>query len=224
MKKILSFAAVALVALSFVSAKGISVGAHGYFGEGWGNTYCENDSSVTKPFGDNLYYGGGGFVSIGLKGAFFVQPEVNYYVNNIGAKSLTTLFGTTTTTVTRYTYNSIDVPLLVGYKYKNFSLLIGPYVSFPVSSITYTSVTSTGSNSATSSGDVSTISGVTYGLTGGLEYESKIGPGRLIFGARYLHDFNPVCHVETDDSGNKSTKNYFYRGAAELTLGYKVSL
>ncbi len=224
MKKILAFAVVAVAALSLAGAKGITLGAHGYLGEGWGASYYENDSNYTKPFGENLYFGGGAFVNVGLKGALFVQPELNYYVNNIGRKSSVTFLGTTTTTVTKYTYNSIDVPVLFGYKYKNFSLVAGPYISFPVSSLNYQSVISSGSSSSTTSGEVSKITGVTFGFTGGLEYETRLGPGKMILGARYLHDFNPIKNVTTDDSGNSTTTNYFYRGAAELDLGYKISL
>ena len=225
MKKIVAFMAIALAAVSLASAKGIAVGVHGYLGEGWGSAYADTDSQPQKPFGENLYFGGGAYFSYGFKSALAIQPEVNFRVNNIGSRSSVTvpLVGTTTTT-TRWTYNSVDIPVLLTYQYKKFNLLIGPYISIPVSGLSSTTTIERSSGSSTGSGTVTdTLSGVTFGATVGLEYAMRMGPGRLVIGGRYFHDFNPVKYETTDGEGNKSTTNYFYRGAAEVTVGFQMA-
>ena len=231
MKKIVAFMAIALAAVSLASAKGIAVGVHGYLGEGWGSAYADTDSQPQKPFGENLYFGGGAYFSYGFKSALAIQPEVNFRINNIGYRSSATVAGVTTTDTTRWTYNSVDIPVLLTYQYKKFNLLIGPYISIPVSGLSYTNV-HTVANSPVSalngttetSGTVrDTLSGVTFGATVGLEYAMRMGPGRLVVGGRYFHDFNPVKYETTDGDGNKSTTNYFYRGAAEVTVGFQLA-
>lgn len=223
MKKIVAFMAIALTAVSLASAKGIAVGVHGYLGEGWGSAYAD-DSQPQKPFGENLYFGGGAYFSYGFKSALAIQPEVNFRVNNIGSRNSTTLLGNTTTTTNRWTYNSVDIPVLLTYQYKKFNLLIGPYISIPVSGLSYTRTTTLNGDSSTTSGTVvDTLSGVTFGATVGLEYAMRMGPGRLVVGGRYFHDFNPVKYESTDSDGNKSTTNYFYRGAAEVTVGFQMA-
>ena len=225
MKKIVAFMAIALAAVSLASAKGIAVGVHGYLGEVWGSAYAD-DSQPQKPFGENLYFGGGAYFSYGFKSALAIQPEVNFRVNNIGRRSSYTsaLLGTTTTTTTRWTYNSVDIPVLLTYQYKKFNLLIGPYISIPVSGLSSTTTIETSSGSNTGSGTVAdTLSGVTFGATVGLEYAMRMGPGRLVIGGRYFHDFNPVKYETTDGEGNKSTTNYFYRGAAEVTVVFQMA-
>ena len=227
MKKIVAFMAIALAAVSLASAKGIAVGVHGYLGEGWGSAY-DNTSydSLPKPFGENLYFGGGAYFSYGFKSALAIQPEVNFRVNNIGSRSTFTssILGTTTTT-TRWTYNSVDIPVLLTYQYKKFNLLIGPYISIPVSGLSSTTtIESSSGSSSTNPGTVTdTLSGVTFGATVGLEYAMRMGPGRLVIGGRYFHDFNPVKYETTDGEGNKSTTNFFYRGAAEVTVGFQMA-
>lgn len=225
MKKIVAFMAIALAAVSLASAKGIAVGVHGYLGEGWGSAYADTDSQPQKPFGENLYFGGGAYFSYGFKSALAIQPEVNFRVNNIGSRSSVTLpLSGTTTTTTRWTYNSVDIPVLLTYQYKKFNLLIGPYISIPVSGLSSTTTIERSSGSTTGSGTVTdTLSGVTFGATVGLEYAMRMGPGRLVIGGRYFHDFNPVKYETTDDGGNKSTTNYFYRGAAEVTVGFQMA-
>ncbi len=229
MKKIVSILAVAIATVSLVSAKGLSVGVHGYASEGWGAAYA-NGSTPERPFGANLSFGGGAFVNSGLKGPWNLQAEVNYYNNNVGDKSSANVGGNSTTTVTKYTYSSIDIPVLLGYKYKSINFLVGPYISIPVSQLTssYTKTTIALGTTTNSSGGptvVSDISGVTFGATAGFDYETRLGPGRAIVGVRYLHDFSPVKYDAKDDDGNvNSTKTYFYRGGLELTLGFKVSI
>ena len=226
MKKIVAFMAIALAAVSLASAKGIAVGVHGYLGEGWGSAYADTDSQPQKPFGENLYFGGGAYFSYGFKSALAIQPEVNFRVNNIGYRNSVKnpLTGTTTTTTTRWTYKSVDIPVLLTYQYKKFNLLIGPYISIPVSGLSYTTTIERSSGSTSGSGTVvDTLSGVTFGATVGLEYAMRMGPGRLVVGGRYFHDFNPVKYETTDGEGNKSTTNYFYRGAAEVTVGFQMA-
>lgn len=228
MKKIVSILAVAIAAVSLVSAKGVAVGVHGYASEGWGAAYADG-STPERPFGANLSFGGGAFVNAGLKGPWNVQAEVNYYNNNIGKKSVITVGSYSTTTVDKYTYSSIDIPVLLGYKYKTINFLVGPYISIPVSQLTssWSSVTTTSSGNSNKNGTYGSvdISGVTFGATVGFDYETRMGPGRAIVGVRYMHDFNPIKHVTKDDDGNVTdTTNYFYRGGLELTLGFKVSI
>lgn len=235
MKKIIAIAAIAIAAVSMATAKGKGfspvVGVHGYVDEAWGTTINGASDDTKRPIATNMGFGGGVFANLTLNGSFGVQPEVNFYMNNVGTQSFSSssLLNSSITTDYKMTYMSLDIPVLLTYRVNKFNLCVGPYISIPVGNPTTSTktVTKVGDNVNTgnSNGSWTVDNGVLFGLTAGLEYEQRIGTGRLIYGARYLLDFTPVkTYTGTDSDGNKQYAEDFTRRALELTVGYKIAL
>lgn len=245
MKKIVALAAVAVAAISLASAKGFSpvVGVHGFGGENLGTTFADKVDENTKeylPLMENIDFGAGAFVNITLDGNFGIQPEVNFMVNNVSRKtdSKITVGNSVlldTTTITSLSYYSLDIPVLLTYRYNKFNFAIGPYVSIPLNrEYPYSTKTTNNKNgdttthNYTATGEAAISNAVIFGMTAGLDYEQRMGLGRLIYGARYNLDFTPVKYTtsSTDTDGNKvyTDHNMFTRRFLSVDVGYKLAL
>jgi hypothetical protein len=237
MKKTIAIVAVLAAALSFASAKSYSFtfGAHGFFGEGWGASWDDGQnvpSDATKPFAANMLYGGGAFVNLPINGTVGIQPEVNYMVNNAGytGTSTTSILGVsaTVTSANTLTYSSVDIPVFLTFKAQKFTLLAGPYISIPVSTLncayTTTGSTNLSSSTGTSSGSSQyDLKKPVFGLALGANVAERMGGQYLILGARYMLDFSPVTTVETSNNTTTETKIYTRRGLT-LDAGIRFAL
>lgn len=244
MKKTIAFIAILATALSFASAKKYSFtfGAHGFIGEGWGTSWDDDmnvSSDATAPFGDNMLFGAGAFVNLPITGGLGIQPEVNFMANNAAfyEKANASLFGLVSGTfegTTKYSYNSIDIPVLFTYKLLKFNVLVGPYISIPVTDITKNvSGTITQTNFLTGeSSDPYTPDAVTltsagkpvFGMAFGANIAERMGGMYLIFGARYMLDFSPMQYVTTASDGTKTYHNVATRRGLTLDAGIRFAL
>ena len=233
MKKTIAIVAVLAAALSFASAKSYSFtfGAHGFFGEGWGASWDDGQnvpSDATKPFAANMLYGGGAFVNLPINGTIGIQPEVNYMVNNAGYTATDSVFkgAATVTTANTLTYSSVDIPVFLTFKAQKFTLLAGPYISIPVSTLNwaYTQTASSSLISITPSGSSQyDLKKPVFGLALGANVAERMGGQYLILGARYMLDFSPVTTVETSNNTTTETKIYTRRGLT-LDAGIRFAL
>lgn len=242
MKKTIAVAALLATALSFVSAKGAGVlaGVHGFFGEGWGSSWADDQSvssSATNPFQNNMLYGGGAFVNIVLSGPVGIQPEVNFMVNNAGHYETSTLISTSVLTekieaTTAFKYNSVDIPVFLTLNYNKFNFLVGPYISIPVSKLTKTvsGTTTTTTLGTTTKSDYNPdpteyeiSSTPIFGMAFGANVSERMGGMYLVFGARYMFDFTPVQYKVTSGSTTTYYDVYTRRGLT-LDAGLKIVL
>lgn len=238
MKKTIAIIAVLATALSFASAKslGFTAGVHGFLGEGWGKSWdtdtVSNDAKYSDDFVGNMLFGGGLFLNFPLVSGLGIQPEVNFMANKAeytttGSGSLLGQSGTLTTKTT-YSYNSIDIPVFISYKFNKFNFLVGPYISIPVTQITdswtstldYTVLGTTGTTNDNGSTSYDISSKTLFGLAFGLDYAQRMGGMYLMYGARYMLDFTPVTAQISDDT----TRAIFTRRALLLDLGLRIAL
>lgn len=203
----------------------MAVIAHGTIGYNLGTSFDSDKASADGNFGGNMLFGGGLGFNYGIPAlsGLGVQAEVNYKLNSVSTKSTTSLVVSTTTTVTTYSYSSIDVPLLATLSIKNFQLLAGPYISFPVSDLSWKSKSTTTAGSTTSStdsdGTISAIDSPIFGLTFGGSWTKDLGAVNGFIGARYSLDFSPVSYTNKD-----TTTKYFTRRGLDIDAGIKFYL
>ena len=232
MKKILSLVAVAVASVALAAADPILF-AHGFAGWNLGSDYHTSGDNVTHPLGTNVDVGAGLAINIPFGGYFGVQPGVDFYFNQFGTKSTSsvTFLGVTTTTESEGMsyYMSLDIPVLLTAKIKKFNFALGPNFSIPLALKSKSkSVVTVDSNSTTSEGDYATPNGsinhFIVGMQFGAGYEERLGMARLIFGARYLLDFMPLTLTTTNSDNSKTVTKLFTRRALFIDIGAKIPL
>lgn len=230
MKKIITTLLLAASAISLAGAKSrnssMAVIAHGTIGYNLGTSFDSDKASANGNFGGNMLFGGGLGFNYGIPAlsGLGVQAEVNYKLNSVSTKSEAS-FVVSNTTVTTYSYSSIDVPLLATLSIGNFQLLAGPYISFPVSDLSWKSKSTTTAGSTTSStdsdGTISAIDSPIFGLTFGGSWTKDLGAVNGFIGARYSLDFSPVSYTNKDLD---ATTKYFTRRGLDIDAGIKFYL
>ena len=233
---------IAIIALSLFGvavtshALDISLGLRGSFNMGLGTnlegncatirdnnkTASELDDGATFKEGGNL--GGGaslfanfGFLDLG-PGTLGLQPEVMINFNNGYNFSINTNYG-------KYKYtlhgNSIDIPLFVTYQAPigesfKIGLGVGPYISIPLGCKEKWDIPATAGTSSEYEPDSTNINfGIGFDLNAGY----KVGPGYIVFDAKYLTDITTTAYIY---SGSKY--DVFTRRALLLGLGYELKL
>lgn len=88
-----------------------------------------SQSGISINLGNKVGYYAGGFADIKTSGNFSVQPEA--YYSFIGAKFKGSIIGQNLSVTEDLGY--INIPVLLKYNDKNFSILIGPQIGFLLS-------------------------------------------------------------------------------------------
>lgn len=227
MKKLITFLAVSITAIAVAAADPIIVG-HGFVNFNALGTSFENLSPVDVTsltpidevdsfgaFGSNISAGGGVGVNIPFAGYFGVQPEVDLYVNRVGYKYDSVLYGSDA--VASFNYLSLDIPVLFTAKVEKWNFKVGPYVSIPLGNLKITH-----SNSSTNySDDRKITSNAIFGMLAGIGYEERLGMGRIVFGVNYMLDFTPPVTIR---NGSSDDYRLFTRRGLMIDIGYKVPL
>lgn len=213
MKKTMALIAVLAAGITLASAAPV-LSLHGAAGNGFFGTSFANDTvnQNQKTWGENWDFAFGAGLNFSLGGNFGIQPEVNLAINNAG-------YTYNTETTFSYNYMSLDIPLLLTFRVNKWNFLVGPYVSFPLTQLTFTDKPTANSNPITSTFDIANAPFTVWGLTIGAGYEERIGIGRLVIGARYSFDFTPI----QQKVGNTSF-DLFTRRALYLDVSYKLAL
>ena len=227
MKKILALVAVAVASVALAAADPILF-VHGFAGWNAGASHLydtTNEQAIgpytytkSRPFANNLDFGGGVAINIPFGGYFGVQPGLDFYFNQFGTKYTHTVLNTTTSNTYAYSYMSLDIPLLLTIKYKKFNFALGPNFSIPVGDLKVSK----------NDGDATSVSGsinhFIFGLQFGAGYEERLGMARLIGSVRYLLDLTPALSVTTTDSNGEHNYKYFTRRGLFLDIGAKIPL
>jgi len=112
----------------------------------------------------------------------------------------------------KYTYNSVDIPVLIRYEFINKSFVLGvaggPYLSIPFG----LKWTCPGGCDTVDSG------GVVFGVSGGLFAAYPLGAGRIIGDLRFMTDFMSAKWTQSGVSQEILT-----RRAITLTVGYELA-
>jgi hypothetical protein len=115
--------------------------------------------------------------------------------------------------VIEITVNSLDIPVLLRYKFINhpfvFGLQAGPYLSVPFG-LEY--------NASDGDSGEADVDGVLFGITAGLIAGFPIGPGHIIGDIRFLADLSPIKEKDDGDS-----YELFTRYGVNVTVGYEFS-
>ncbi|MDR0561300.1 MAG: hypothetical protein LBG73_01250 [Spirochaetaceae bacterium] len=135
------------------------------------------------------------------------QMEGNLVFNN--GMSLT---GSSSSDDLKFSYMSLDVPLLLRMGIGGISLFAGPYISIPLTPLTI------GDNSSEKDYDIEkTINFMSsYGILGGITIGIQVGPGHIVLDGRYMYDFNEICIL--------NDRALFRRHGLNLTIGYEFWL
>jgi TolB-like protein len=123
-------------------------------------------------------------------------------------------------TLAEVSYNALDIPVLFRLGVADggmFSLFGGPYVSIPLSKLTYKAE----GNQTIEQEIASVFSFIgSYGILGGISMGFKLGPGYIALDGRYTYDFNEISSIT--DSGKK--ERLFRRRGFNVSLGYELWL
>lgn len=234
MKKIIALLAAVGTAGMLSAQVTFGIGARGTFGFGLGSTLDEDmqlsshTEYTTQPF--KSFLAGGALVGrIGFASVpgLFIQPEIGFSHNQLSYKAeysdtdTETYLGHTIKVVTEYDYegsigyNSIDIPIIIGYDVEvGKGLVISPFggfnLSIPVGSFSSSETKPSGTvigyldgqeyareryvdddDGGSSSMDVKTS--ITPGVLFGVGVGYKFDDHNMIMGdLRYLLDFTPV--------------------------------
>ncbi len=151
-------------------------------------------------------YVGGVYFRLGK--TFFVQPELIFSAKG-GSLNLLKSGSSTDYQTVKIDYTSLDVPLLIGYKFGPLRVNAGPVASFKVSN----SISDDLKNYSSNIGD--SFKNASYGYQAG----AGIDLGSLSVDLRYegsLSDISSV--VDLSKSVNYSQKGNLW----QMTLGYKI--
>ncbi|MCR4734350.1 MAG: PorT family protein [Treponema sp.] len=170
-------------------------------------TSTSGDTTTTLEY-DSIIGGKiGAAVEIPVVKVLSIQPEVLFHFNNGGSNTSSfTILGTTTTTTTKYSFNSIEFPILAKTGLSigpgKLSVLVGPSFTFLIGNINYESQTTSGNSTSKSTdtlsfGDADWNTFV-FGLDAGLEYAFKLGKGKLGIGCMFDIDLTDIA--KSDDA------------------------
>ena len=212
----------AVAAVSMATAK-ISVGVRGIFGVGLGTTLADNMDFADLDLGGTLNVGGTVFVKIPLVASLVVQPELGFTYNMVGAKMTMISDGYAVKAEMNGAYNTIDIPILVGWDFKindNFTItpLVGPKFSIPVGEFSAEIEASSGGVSLNVPYDLDIDTSVLFSIVVGAGVAYKVGPGAIVGDLRYNIG---ASELKTEDSGEKIA--IATPRSLQLSVGYQIS-
>ncbi|MDE6350251.1 MAG: outer membrane beta-barrel protein [Treponemataceae bacterium] len=222
MKKLIACAVAAVAAVSMATAE-ISVGVRGIFGVGLGTTLADNMDFADLDLGGTLNVGGTVFVKISLVASLVVQPELGFTYNMVGAKMTMISDGYAVKAEMNGAYNTIDIPILVGWDFKindNFTItpLVGPKFSIPVGEFSAEIEASSGGVSLNVPYDLDIDTSVLFSIVVGAGVAYKVGPGAIVGDLRYNIG---ASELKTEDSGEKIA--IATPRGLQLSVGYQFS-
>ena len=223
MKKTLAVVALLATALTMATAKGAPVlFAHGFIGDtALGGTFDYNTDRKLE-FDKSLDFGGGIAINFAVASLFGISVGADVCYNQVGFTSPTgiSIFGSTVTTDTAYSYNylSIDIPLMITARAKKFNFAFGPTFSLPIGEVKgqYWAVNSTDKSDVTAK---TIASPFIFGLKFAAGYEQRMGMLRGVVGLNYQLDLMPLTVKSGDD-----TVNFATRRALNVDVGVKLPL
>lgn len=222
MKKLIACAVAAIAAVSMATAE-ITVGVRGIFGVGLGTTLADNMDFADLDLGGTLNAGGTAFVKIPLVASLVVQPELGFTYNMVGAKMTMISDGYAVKAEMNGAYNTIDIPILVGWDFKindNFTItpLVGPKFSIPVGEFSAEIEASSGGVSLNVPYDLGIDTSVLFSIVVGAGVAYKVGPGAIVGDLRYNIG---ASELKTEDSGEKIA--IATPRSLQLSVGYQIS-
>lgn len=225
MKKIIALAMVAVAAVSMATAE-ITVGARGMLGWSLGSSLPEEAKAFGFKFdaGKSFDFGFAAFVNIPLVADLGIQPELGFSHNSVGMKYTMDLgpFGSFTGKGW-FSYNAIDIPVLVTYGIKvNDSLtitpLLGPKFSIPVGKIK----TTTEMDGERESSSVKVGSPLLFGIVFGADVAFKLGPGAIVGDIRYDLGLTKL-KTKSEFAGRTEKADLVTPRALTLSVGYQLA-
>ena len=222
MKKLIA-CAVAGVAAVWMGTAEISVGVRGIFGVGLGTTLADNMDFADLDLGGTLNVGGTVFVKIPLVASLVVQPELGFTYNMVGAKMTMISDGYAVKAEMNGAYNTIDIPILVGWDFEindNFTItpLVGPKFSIPVGEFSAEIEAASGGVSLNVPYDLDIDTSVLFSIVVGAGVAYKVGPGAIVGDLRYNIG---ASELKTEDSGEKIA--IATPRSLQLSVGYQIS-
>ena len=196
------FFIVEILFLSISFAEGFSAGLETRFAAGFGTELKESELKKTVENFKNNGFAADEKPFCGLEAGIFARCQLPFYkplglqtdinfLYNSGCGVTVTKSGLSDIKI-KYSYNSIDLDLLITYglEYKNvlFTFMLGPDVSFPVGPLNYSYTFMTEQNS-----DYDIESKAIFGLTGGFSAGYRILKNTEAYAlVKYLTDFNTL--------------------------------
>ena len=225
MKKIIALAMVAVAAVSMATAE-ITVGARGMLGWSLGSSLPEEAKAFGYKFdaGKSFDFGFAAFVNIPLVAGIGIQPELGFSHNSVGMKISQEFFGESYTGKGWFSYNAIDIPVLVTYGIKvNDSLtitpLLGPKFSIPVGKIKSTSEMN---GEKFESDPVKVGSPLLFGIVFGADVAFKLGPGAIVGDIRYDLGLTKLKQ-KYEFAGQTEKVDLVTPRALTLSVGYQLA-
>lgn len=221
MKKLIAVAAALVVTSAAAFALDITVGARGNFNMGIGTSVKNDDDG---DFDGNMGAGFGIYANFGLLelggGSLGVQPEVGMNFNN-GANYSESGYSTSLEDIT------VDIPVLVTFTYPVMDALtigggIGPYLSIPFG-LDVVNKTPLGTSKMSESLDIK--GSLNFGLAFDVNAAYKLGPGSIVFDARYMMDLTPtkIQYKPKDyDIDWSDSQEILTRRLLTLGVGYQI--
>lgn len=205
MKKLIATAAALILG---ASAFAIDLGIVGGLSFNSMTGTVKSGDSTSKTEYDNIIGGKiGAVIDIPAMKVLSIQPEVIFHFNNGGSSSASlNLFGLTAAGKTKYSFNSIEFPILVKGSLSigkgKLSGLIGPTFNLLIGDITTTVTTTNNITNKTTTDSSSTSyedadwNNFVVGAEIGLEYQFKAGSGSLAIGCSADLDFGDIAKNE----------------------------
>lgn len=227
MKKfIVVFVMVFLVMVS-ANAQSVVLGAKGMFAMNLGTTY-EKNFKIPTNYVDKVLLGGGGSIfgrynlplNLPKKHKLGIQLELVVSANN--GKSF--IEKTMRADGMQHVYTSIDIPLLITYKIPfevlGLTLSVGPNFSIPLGKIREQGFGIFDNSSYNTSVELNHF---TMGMAASVSIDYNVGPGNVLFEARYLNDFMPATTRTVSKTDGAHQTKIMTRRALQLSVGFEVS-
>ncbi|MDR1986027.1 MAG: hypothetical protein LBP88_03520 [Treponema sp.] len=120
----------------------------------------------------------------------------------------------------KFSYSAVDIPVLIRLGVAGggmFSLFAGPYMSIPLSKLTYKR-----SGAADAEYQIAPALSFmgSYGVLGGITMGVKVGPGYIALDGRYTYDINEITITMPNDDKDR----LFRRRGFIVSLGYELWL
>jgi hypothetical protein len=207
MKKLVALAAAVAVSAASAFALDLTVGGRGAFGFGLGTSVDMED--VDLDMGKSMNFGGAVFGKIGITDTISVQPELGFTVHKVGMKvSDFDVKGTGT-------FNTLDIPVLVGYNLEvadglTVTPFAGPQLSFALGKCKM-------GGDFSDMGDAEFKSPLLFDIVLGANAAYEVGPGAVVADLRYNLGLIALKEKESEEK-------LFTPRALGVSLGYQMKI
>lgn len=225
MKKVLVLVAAAILTSAAFAEKVVEVGVKGGLllnaGTKLDNDFIDDEEQKMTLGGDVGIFGHFGLVEIG-KGALSLQPEVFFSLGN-GTK--TEYKEDNWSSTSKYSYNSLDIAVLLGYDIQlgkaRLTPFLGPKVGIPLGKLKSKQESKYEGESEEETYE-SKLKGATIGMDFGVGFAIPLGKFVLGADVRYGIDFNKV-KAEDDWDEDNDVMDVLRRGALgiNITAGWR---